>query len=387
MNDIHQLLFENKLEDTKNGDFDFTQVWENIDSEYNQVSEFVEACKLIVSSNLAAIASALALGEQPNSSKIEQTPLSAFIGDIAPAAAAVAGVEESPMMSTPYLDSNLNTPFTPATLFTPSLNQFQNSPYYSPYIESSNNIFNNPFAGVDSQDIQVAKYLKNDLSWNNNDPCSSASKTPSVNNTESFDSLNDKPSLLLNNTMNNIENSSDFLFPPLPSESSTSNTLNEQDALHQDVFKLSDDLFEFDDSLFNITDDLHHEDNSIPSIPMPMPMPTKKRKSEDRDMKKANKRIKVDKNCDRKHECPICHATFNRRYNLGTHIKTHDKNRQKDFSCHLCNKTFDRKHDLSRHIATVHNGERAYSCNECTSTFSRKDAMVRHKVQKHGYQP
>ncbi|KAI9282765.1 hypothetical protein BY458DRAFT_411376, partial [Sporodiniella umbellata] len=55
-----------------------------------------------------------------------------------------------------------------------------------------------------------------------------------------------------------------------------------------------------------------------------------------------------------KHPCPVCSATFDRRYNLGTHIKTHDKNRKKAFECSLCTKTFDRKHDLSRHISTVH---------------------------------
>ncbi|KAI8988138.1 hypothetical protein BDF20DRAFT_790357, partial [Mycotypha africana] len=73
-----------------------------------------------------------------------------------------------------------------------------------------------------------------------------------------------------------------------------------------------------------------------------------------------------------------CGAMFSRRYNLGTHVKTHNKNRAKSFSCHLCDKTFDRKHDLSRHISTVHNGERAFACAECSSTFSRKDALARH---------
>ncbi|KAI7867138.1 hypothetical protein BDF14DRAFT_1688831, partial [Spinellus fusiger] len=73
-----------------------------------------------------------------------------------------------------------------------------------------------------------------------------------------------------------------------------------------------------------------------------------------------------------------CHSKFSRRYNLGTHIKTHSKDRQKDFTCFICTKGFDRKHDCDRHIATVHLGERSYACTHCTSSFSRKDALSRH---------
>ncbi|CDH53646.1 predicted protein [Lichtheimia corymbifera JMRC:FSU:9682] len=31
--------------------------------------------------------------------------------------------------------------------------------------------------------------------------------------------------------------------------------------------------------------------------------------------------------------CPTCHRQFNRRYNLGTHMKTHDKNRHRPYAC------------------------------------------------------
>lgn len=81
--------------------------------------------------------------------------------------------------------------------------------------------------------------------------------------------------------------------------------------------------------------------------------------------------------------CPTCHRQFNRRYNLGTHMKTHDKHRYRPFGCPECPKRFDRKHDRKRHIQTVHRGERLYPCDQCDAEFSRKDALIRHKDQKH----
>ncbi|KAI9315075.1 hypothetical protein BX666DRAFT_1820030, partial [Dichotomocladium elegans] len=56
----------------------------------------------------------------------------------------------------------------------------------------------------------------------------------------------------------------------------------------------------------------------------------------------------------RQYECRICHATFNRSYNLKTHQLTHNKKRIKRFECPLCHKGFDRKHDQQRHIAAMH---------------------------------
>ncbi|CAO3614088.1 unnamed protein product [Mucor hiemalis] len=394
--DINELLFEsndnkiNNTSNTKSNEFNFAQVWGEID------------------------AAALALNEQSScSNKVEQSSLSAFIGDITPAAAAVAAAGESPLMNTPYLDSCMNTPFTPASVFTPSMAQFQNSPYYSPYIDSFkvNDLAHN-------DDIQVAKYLKNDMmstttsSWHT--PAISTTdliNTPAISSTDvspdllnSLDTFNGDPSQLLLDTTptENIvtDESSDFLFPPLPSDQQQqpSYQLNTNVTQNDDLFNTED--FDagnflddcFDDCFLPIQDEIplpSHNNNNVDMtvLPKPVEINNNKRKNKDDVSHKKNKRVKVSPtDAERKFECDICHATFNRRYNLGTHIKTHDKNRSKDYSCHLCMKPFDRKHDLTRHIATVHNGERAYSCTECTSTFSRKDALVRHHVQKHQHE-
>ncbi|KAI8643371.1 hypothetical protein BD408DRAFT_365133 [Parasitella parasitica] len=366
--------------------FDFEQVWSGLN-----VDAIQKSCAL-TSDNM----------QQPSS-------LSTFIGDLAPAAAAVVAAE-SPMMSTPFLDhSCMNTPFTPASVFTPSLAQIHNSPFYSPYINNNTTCFGNISAIDNQDDIQVANYLKNDISWQDN-----SSATPTISTADLFactpaitqndashellntlDTFSGNPSqLLLNKVGDNVptttiaassnDESSDFLFPPLPSDNQdTSYSYNANPTQDLDASNFFDDCF--DDCFFDETNIA--PEAVIQPVVVNKDIVSKKRKNDDSNTKK-NKRIKImptNKNDQdqRKFECDICHVTFSRRYNLGTHIKTHDKSRRKDFSCHLCQKFFDRKHDLTRHISTVHNGERAYACAECPSTFSRKDAMVRHRMQKH----
>jgi hypothetical protein len=365
--ELHDFLFEPIKMDNNRKSEEYDFVWQDLGGEYNVVSEFVEACKLIVMKNAL------------EDSSVKQNSLSAFIGDITPAAAAVVAADESPMMNTPFLDNScMNTPFTPATVFTPSLAQFQT---YSPYIESSLN--------QTQDDIQVANYLKNDIPWQDNTTVDLFAQTPLISSTDvssellnSVETFNGDPNQLVLNT---TDNSYDPLFPPLPSDDTTSSySLNNNIQADQ-----SFNVTLFEDDCFDGIFDLQDEPSTMqPPVPVVEPV-SKKRKNQDSKTSTKNKRAKVtpsNDQDDRKFECDICHATFNRRYNLGTHIKTHDKNRSKDFACHLCKKPFDRKHDLTRHIATVHNHERAYSCKECSSAFSRKDALVRHCLQKHNYE-
>lgn len=79
------------------------------------------------------------------------------------------------------------------------------------------------------------------------------------------------------------------------------------------------------------------------------------------------------------HPCPECHRTFDRKYNMTTHLRTHDKARKKPFQCRVgCKKSFDRKHDRERHEASVHRQERLYTCGRCRASFARRDALHKH---------
>lgn len=433
MNGIQDIFFpqnetmENIPVQTKSNEFNFAQVWGEIGGEYNHnKSEFIEACKLIVSNN--TLAAAIVMNEQASCSnnQMDQNPLAAFIGDITPAATAVAGpAGESPMMATPFLDTCVSTPFTPASVFTPSLNQYQNSPYYSPYY----GLNMGTTVELNQDDVQVCNYLTTDMSsWQtpahitadlfaNTPAITSTDLTPPLLN--SYDQFNGDPTqLLLDSTsispiatnIASVDDSSDPLFPPLRSEEPLVDTMithhdiqQQNNVFNADDFEASNFLEDcFDDCLYNMNQTTSNKTEVIQPI-QPMqhmkPMITEptaackastttrnKRKIQDTNTEKKNKRIKTsnaNNDKDRKFECEVCHVTFNRRYNLGTHIKIHNSDRVKDFGCHLCVKAFDRKHDLTRHVATVHNGERAYACDVCTSAFSRKDALVRHQIQKH----
>ncbi|KAI8149891.1 hypothetical protein BJV82DRAFT_585111 [Fennellomyces sp. T-0311] len=93
----------------------------------------------------------------------------------------------------------------------------------------------------------------------------------------------------------------------------------------------------------------------------------------------------VVENQSRPYECPICHARFNRSYNLRTHKLTHDKNRPKPFACHLCDKGFARKHDRDRHVSAVHAGERLFECDLCQASFARRTYLTSHIATAHPY--
>ena len=92
------------------------------------------------------------------------------------------------------------------------------------------------------------------------------------------------------------------------------------------------------------------------------------------------------KKLSKMYPCHLCDHVSSRRYNLNTHVKTHDKERVKEFGCPECPKRFDRRHDRDRHLGTVHGeGVRAYSCEYCSNHYSRRDALNRHLVKTHGY--
>ncbi|KAJ3126332.1 hypothetical protein HK101_005768, partial [Irineochytrium annulatum] len=82
--------------------------------------------------------------------------------------------------------------------------------------------------------------------------------------------------------------------------------------------------------------------------------------------------------------CPHCDKPFTRKFNLKTHLLTHDPSRARPYACPVrgCGKTFVRTHDLERHSG-VHErkkgGVKRFTCGQCGVGFGRKDAMGRHE--------
>lgn len=58
---------------------------------------------------------------------------------------------------------------------------------------------------------------------------------------------------------------------------------------------------------------------------------------------------------EKKHTCPTCGKQFSRKYNMKSHLETHDTSRNKKFKCECCMRSFSRKHDLRRHYLSIHN--------------------------------
>ncbi|KAF9174238.1 hypothetical protein BGX21_000748 [Mortierella sp. AD011] len=87
----------------------------------------------------------------------------------------------------------------------------------------------------------------------------------------------------------------------------------------------------------------------------------------------------------RSHVCDHegCKKTFDRRYNLQQHLKTHKQN-ERPYICKVqeCSKAFIRRADLERH-ARIHSGDKPFSCSLCDQAFSRTEARRRHVRKAH----
>lgn len=105
-------------------------------------------------------------------------------------------------------------------------------------------------------------------------------------------------------------------------------------------------------------------------------------------MSKRRRRTELKANYDSeqvKHTCTKCGKTFQKPYNLKSHMKTHSLERP--FKCSVCPKTFARSHDRKRH-ELLHEGVKNFKCEGylkdgatkwgCGKKFARSDALARH---------
>ncbi|KAG2192686.1 hypothetical protein INT46_006099 [Mucor plumbeus] len=322
-------------------------------------------------------------------------------------------IQSSPAMSTPYLDSsNMDTPFLDNFCAdTPPF--FDTALDISPYLMYAS-FANNHQQVQNSKDVFIAGYLdgheNSDIAKLTHDPLKfngdpsvlliDKSKTPYLSY-PSPSTAESKPSPTIKlETV--TEEDSDSLFPPL---NSSQQSMNTESQLNRDISL--DQLLGFDPSSPLSEDDSEDYVEEEPQQqkkdekPLEQEQPRKRKASDDDTAVISNTfATKKTKTSSAKngsvakkpketkiYHCPMCPHVSKRRYNLTTHIKTHDKNRVKEFDClhEGCNKSFDRRHDRDRHLATVHQGERSYKCSDCKSHFSRRDALNRHLVQKHDY--
>ncbi|VDD80232.1 unnamed protein product [Mesocestoides corti] len=77
----------------------------------------------------------------------------------------------------------------------------------------------------------------------------------------------------------------------------------------------------------------------------------------------------------RRHQCPFCTKSCERKDNLQAHIRTHTGERP--FPCRFCPKAFPQKDHLRAHIRT-HTGEKPYRCLQCSKAFAQLGNLHRH---------
>ncbi|CAH8535454.1 unnamed protein product [Dicrocoelium dendriticum] len=77
----------------------------------------------------------------------------------------------------------------------------------------------------------------------------------------------------------------------------------------------------------------------------------------------------------RRHQCPFCPKSCERKDNLQAHIRTHTGERP--YPCRFCPKAFPQKDHLRAHIRT-HTGEKPYRCPQCLKAFAQLGNLHRH---------
>ncbi|THD22260.1 Transcription factor che-1 [Fasciola hepatica] len=80
-------------------------------------------------------------------------------------------------------------------------------------------------------------------------------------------------------------------------------------------------------------------------------------------------------NYRRRHQCPYCPKSCERKDNLQAHIRTHTGERP--YPCRFCPKAFPQKDHLRAHIRT-HTGEKPYRCPQCMKAFAQLGNLHRH---------
>ncbi len=92
----------------------------------------------------------------------------------------------------------------------------------------------------------------------------------------------------------------------------------------------------------------------------------------------------------REHKCRYCGKTFDRKFNLDSHLITHTAD--KPWACEVCGKAFARESDCRRHTKG-HTDEVAYTCSGrlsdgtpwgCGRSFARSDTLANHHRSKAG---
>ncbi|KAJ8667991.1 hypothetical protein QAD02_009654 [Eretmocerus hayati] len=78
----------------------------------------------------------------------------------------------------------------------------------------------------------------------------------------------------------------------------------------------------------------------------------------------------------RKFNCDLCSKSFDVRYKLERHKKTHNEDRPA--ACRFCSSSYKNERNLKEHMLRKHSSERSYSCDLCGKSFAVKQDLTHH---------
>lgn len=100
--------------------------------------------------------------------------------------------------------------------------------------------------------------------------------------------------------------------------------------------------------------------------------------SKELDSQLINEDDKVQ-NDNSSYPCSKCTRTFQTKYAMHRHLKTHTENN--NLICQICKRAFSRRTDVKRHM-TLHTGEKPFKCVVCNASFTQSGTLAQH-LRKH----
>ncbi|XP_067013371.1 zinc finger protein OZF isoform X3 [Anabrus simplex] len=88
----------------------------------------------------------------------------------------------------------------------------------------------------------------------------------------------------------------------------------------------------------------------------------------------------------KEYKCKMCPKSFEQRYNLNRHLRTHNEEMRRRYPCSFCNKMFARPDGLRRH-ELWHSSGRHHLCTVCGKSFFELRVLKEHISKHSGEKP
>lgn len=81
--------------------------------------------------------------------------------------------------------------------------------------------------------------------------------------------------------------------------------------------------------------------------------------------------------------CEYCAKSFNTKYKLTLHLRSHTNVRP--FKCSQCTASFKQQTDLNTHLRSIHSNDRPFTCTDCGLSFKIPNSLRSHRKRMHNH--